>query len=456
MHVLAVGTPHIHIISSIAEEHHSALLGKMFAGDVHIRSGGLLYYLNLASSIIPFEVDMDTAVITSNNSLANVFIHDLDQIGGKVIKVKSSIKTRITNIMYKEGKLQRIIENRSDKHSFSQSDIRAVDGLDWSKYHVVCIEQGTPHDVMQFITEKSKEYHFKIWIVSDDILEDGPDILHRAHSVFVSEYTPTLDKYPNTLFFREQSTLTMEVRKNKKLLSSQESLLNSGHSGAQDVLSFKMMGGRELFLSLLMFRLFDSHKWSASLKDIVEEVDKAAQLSSELYIKVLESQNKSASLEDMVSKVEYFSYKDPLTNLYNRRYVDILDSDKNMSVIFVDADNFKKINDELGHPAGDQALRIISETLNKSLRKNDVIVRWGGEEFVCILPDTDLEYAVEAAKRFLNNLHNSPFVWRLTASIGVAHGEGKSIELLIEEADQHMYTAKTNGKDRVCTPNGLI
>jgi diguanylate cyclase (GGDEF)-like protein len=123
-----------------------------------------------------------------------------------------------------------------------------------------------------------------------------------------------------------------------------------------------------------------------------------------------------------------------------------------LSVVFADLDNFKAINDGYGHDAGDSALNAAAESLRFNLRAGDVLLRWGGEEFVIILPDADCATATMAVDRLREQgLGSRPEGGRLTASFGVAErlaDRAADWRQLVEIADQRMYQAKLAGKDR--------
>jgi len=124
-----------------------------------------------------------------------------------------------------------------------------------------------------------------------------------------------------------------------------------------------------------------------------------------------------------------------------------------LSIAFVDLDNFKQINDAYGHEAGDQALEAASTSLRKEIRSGDMLVRWGGEEFVAILPGATIEEACQVMHRLREDgLGQRPDGSLLTASIGIAErvqDQAEDCRRLIELADQRMYRAKMNGKNRV-------
>jgi diguanylate cyclase (GGDEF)-like protein len=155
---------------------------------------------------------------------------------------------------------------------------------------------------------------------------------------------------------------------------------------------------------------------------------------------------------------------DPLTNCYNRRALDtLITSDifyarrygTALSVIMIDVDNFKKINDVHGHHAGDAVLKDICTLLPSLVRKSDYLARYGGEEFVLVLPDTSLYSAVRLAEKLrkkieMHETRLSDKSIRVTASFGVASLENKQDGgSLLREADERLYKAKEIGKNRV-------
>ncbi len=158
--------------------------------------------------------------------------------------------------------------------------------------------------------------------------------------------------------------------------------------------------------------------------------------------------------------------RDPLTGLSNRNYFRnelkkfvSLSARYNraLSVIMLDIDFFKKINDTYGHDVGDNVLKNVSEILMRHVRTHDVAARFGGEEFVMLLPETSLGGAVVVAERIRTAVENVDFNpagcrHNVTISIGVAEylGDGTDVEEVIKKADEALYKAKSSGRNRVC------
>jgi diguanylate cyclase (GGDEF)-like protein len=161
-----------------------------------------------------------------------------------------------------------------------------------------------------------------------------------------------------------------------------------------------------------------------------------------------------------LSKEKSAATRDPLTGLGNRRAFDaslahelarVQRSGSPLSLIMCDIDHFKKVNDSLGHETGDLVLKELAEIIKINCRELDVPARFGGEEFVILLPDTTLEGAALAAERLRAAVETHPFpgAGHLTVSLGVAQASGNS-ENLVKESDQAMYAAKQSGRNRVC------
>ena len=160
---------------------------------------------------------------------------------------------------------------------------------------------------------------------------------------------------------------------------------------------------------------------------------------------------------------------DCLTGLYNRRYMvshlDTLmerarESGRPVALLVMDIDHFKDVNDSYGHAVGDEVLKEFAERIKRNVRSIDLAVRYGGEEFVAVLPETDLEAARMVAERLRRNVSEKPFEVStdegritVTVSIGgtVYHGTGIDADGLLRHADEALYAAKNRGRNRVVT-----
>jgi diguanylate cyclase (GGDEF)-like protein len=171
----------------------------------------------------------------------------------------------------------------------------------------------------------------------------------------------------------------------------------------------------------------------------------------------------AAQLRTALEKVEIDAATDVLTGHWNRRALDdmlqqqlrlFVVASRPFSILMLDIDFFKKINDEFGHMVGDDVLRAFAEALRGFLRSADFCARFGGEEFVVVLPETSLSTALEVGERIRAGIANAPLLSNqmlsVTVSIGVATIEsGQSISELLAAADAAVYLSKSEGRNQV-------
>lgn len=188
----------------------------------------------------------------------------------------------------------------------------------------------------------------------------------------------------------------------------------------------------------------------AILREQREELDEANE----------ELNNAIKRLRAEKARVRELSLKDPLTGVANRRHLklrlgrDIHRADRYdepLTVVMMDLDHFKPINDTWGHDVGDRVLKAIAKVLRKYLRTPDFIARYGGEEFSLVLPETSLEQAGLLVKRIMATMAEllvEPLEKPVTASFGIAQRrEGEDARKVLARADEAMYEAKNNGRN---------
>ena len=172
--------------------------------------------------------------------------------------------------------------------------------------------------------------------------------------------------------------------------------------------------------------------------------------------------DKDTQINEMIDKLQELSTLDPLTGLNNRRYFAHIFHDEcarslrrneAMTILFLDLDHFKLVNDNHGHHFGDLALQATAICLTKQCRPYDTIVRWGGEEFVILLRATDERSALHFAERIrlaVQKGFEPALPFDLTISIGLAqYQEDDTLERLTDRADRALYHAKQTGRNRV-------
>jgi len=192
-----------------------------------------------------------------------------------------------------------------------------------------------------------------------------------------------------------------------------------------------------------------------------EDIDKVNRISQQLASAIRNCQK--------YKRIENLSITDELTGLYNYRYFQerlseefkrVRRSERPFSIILIDIDHFKNINDTYGHKQGDKVLSELAEIIKFGLRDFDIAARYGGEEFALLLPDTDLSESVIVAERTRKRIQNHGFSkndihFKVTISLGVMtyhYGDKINQDRLLEEADRLLYKAKKSGRNRVCHP----
>ncbi len=207
-----------------------------------------------------------------------------------------------------------------------------------------------------------------------------------------------------------------------------------------------------LFILLVfVFRYIELKKYTTQLngaKNALRATNESLMLAQE------ELTSKNKKLEDL-------SITDHLTQLYNRTYLEkTLEREleraqrygNHLSIILVDIDHFKKVNDNFGHQMGDKVLQAVANVLKSNLRSIDSVGRWGGEEFLILCPNSSLRQATLLAEKLRSEVERVPInrTSRITASFGVACFHNNTSEQLINEADVALYRSKDAGRNCVC------
>ncbi|MCW7540498.1 diguanylate cyclase [Aquabacterium sp. A7-Y] len=208
------------------------------------------------------------------------------------------------------------------------------------------------------------------------------------------------------------------------------------------------------------------------VKDLVEETKSVQSRVGETQQRLQSEHAEATGLQERVRELEAELQRlstevstDQLTEIANRRgliqafeteYARMQRSGRELSVGLLDIDNFKKLNDTLGHQTGDQALKFLAQNVKQALRPMDTVARYGGEEFVVLLPETTAEEACVVLTRLQRTLTANFFMHEqkqvfVTFSAGVTlYREGERLEETLDRADEALYEAKRTGKNRTC------
>ncbi len=181
-------------------------------------------------------------------------------------------------------------------------------------------------------------------------------------------------------------------------------------------------------------------------------------------VEIFSTTQSKAALAERLASMQKMALIDALTELPNRRFLEMQLRTRlddlgrhriEFGVLFADIDGFKEINDTHGHETGDRVLKMVARTLSGSTRPSDIVGRWGGEEFLCIISRTGLRDLAEIGERFRALVQqcstDAPVPVRVTISIGGAYAAPEdTLATLVDRADKMLYRAKTGGRNRVC------
>ncbi len=206
-----------------------------------------------------------------------------------------------------------------------------------------------------------------------------------------------------------------------------------------------------------------------------DSIEKAYSLGGSDYVikpfrpkELLAKVNREIQLKNYQEELKLLASTDPMTKLYNRRYFNeisknILEQEREnsseLSIMMMDIDKFKNVNDTYGHSIGDEVISFVADILRKFQRKSDVVCRYGGEEFVMLLPNTSIKEALSVAQRVRKHIEESILdakeneSFKITISIGISQIDllkETNIEASLNRADKALYKAKDLGRNRVC------
>ena len=244
--------------------------------------------------------------------------------------------------------------------------------------------------------------------------------------------------------------------------------LNAVHQVLKNYMTSSESFGKKLSASLEELPSFKTIEDVADLlQDVLAENDRMQQETSNLRAAVESSQEQVDNLEQKLEAAREVSFYDPLTQLRNRRYYDqqlpqelLKASLENLPLCLAvaDIDHFKRINDKFGHSVGDGVLKLFANLMSNTVKGRDMVVRYGGEEFVLVLPETEIEDAVNLIDKIRVKLQainltvrkTGQTIGNVTASFGIALFEpGDDQDSLFIRADSLLYQAKKGGRNRI-------
>ncbi len=294
------------------------------------------------------------------------------------------------------------------------------------------------------------------------LVEDDPVSAYLIQQMFLSQNLP-LDHATN-------GAIALDLHRQNRYRLVISDWMMPEMNGVDLCRAFRGLGGPYVYFILCTSKGQKSDRleaYDAGVDDFMTKpLDRnELQIRLRVALRILEAeevvQRQKTELEAMNEKLNHLAVTDALTGLYNRRrFQEMLEegieehlrAGDQLSLVLMDIDRFKSLNDEFGHQAGDEALRILARVIKDHARRHELPARYGGEEFAIILQRCSKEEAHVAAERFREAIEATTWPDRpITASFGVATcDEGIStLNQLVAAADQALYVAKQNGRNRV-------
>lgn len=281
-------------------------------------------------------------------------------------------------------------------------------------------------------------------------LDCDPEIYHVLH-VFLAE--------PESPVAREVDRLkgSDEGLTSKGLHFVYNNLVQSGVDSEQHFATMQRSRGH-------VDAIRSSAETSVELCDAIGAANGAAEATSQLAKNLDDILSRTAALEQELAASQSEIFTDSLTGISNRRYLEVelgvrlLQPERMHYLALLDIDRFKRVNDQYGHIVGDQVLRLVATELRRLVRVEDVLCRYGGEEFAILFSDTNREECIAivervragVAKHKLVNRRKGDLIGSVTLSAGLAKLEpGDDFEAAVDRADRLLYTAKQQGRDRL-------
>ena len=367
---------------------------------------------------------------------------------GVITKIYSELKS-IETYMKSEKKLQRAFEKEHYLRELITIDSKIAQIITYeiSKYAFLnrainIIKENGGYE-FAFISLKQSENSFKVLAQTEHKSLNMKDILGEEFDIAKTKNT-ICNGYENVI--NNNINIIYDLEKMPQF-QNKEKFVVAGISSIVALPIFSIY--KKNIIGLVSIFFSKIHTLSKDEIDMYKNIVETISLG-------IETIDMKVEKEELIKKLELEASTDQLTKAINRRRAfNILIQeierssrhDNRLSLIYLDIDDFKAINDNYGHEEGDKALVSLTNIIQSMIRVSDTFARWGGEEFIVILPETDLHGATKMAEKFRETiaLHE-----KFTASFGVSeYKKGQTIDDFIMHADKNMYKAKMSGKDRV-------
>ncbi|MEN8302512.1 MAG: diguanylate cyclase [Campylobacterota bacterium] len=303
----------------------------------------------------------------------------------------------------------------------------------------------------RLLKERTAQLELQNRIFDENISSSKTDLYGRI--TYVSEAFCKLTGYSKEELISKKNTLLKSEHTPKEVYKDLWLTISSGHIWRGEFKNIKK-DGSEYWVKAIISPIFNKEKSVIAYESILQDIT---------LKKVLESFNTKleSEVQKQTKELKQLAITDKLTGLYNRVKIDdelisnynyFKEFNENFSIIILDIDLFKEVNDTHGHQIGDSVLIEMSKLLTQDVRSTDIVGRWGGEEFMIICPKTDLEHAYSLAQNIRKSIevYNFPRVGNLTISAGISDMLSNStLDSLVSKADTLLYDAKHSGRNTV-------
>lgn len=338
--------------------------------------------------------------------------------------------------------------------------IRWIMGINWQKQGL--IKKALLMRILDKINEQKNlncaMVLYELYKMEDRLVPSAEKLMYQKKLIKFPASTLNVQQLQSLYFFAGNYNCGVETR-------FKESIQNYQYSNY----FLHKSWDRLLSLSRFMREHLDDHNYYTAmpyLDNRIQDLSNQVSLQNNAYVESLQAD--FDKIEELYEKVGELSLTDSLTGLRNRRYLDgnlfqmvVLASRHKVPVCFsmIDIDFFKLVNDSYGHITGDYVLKELARLLSSEFRKSDIIIRYGGEEFLVILFDSSLERSERIMEEFRKQIEMHSFEWRnqiipITISIGIACDENhepvlNDLSKFIARADSALYVAKNSGRNKV-------
>lgn len=307
------------------------------------------------------------------------------------------------------------------------------------------------HKVKSLLKQRTEELHKNLIIFDENIASCRTDL--NGVMISVSQAFSKGTGYTTEELIGKKHNILKHESTSNKLYKDLWLTISCGHTWRGKFHNIKK-DGTSYWISALISPVYDCKNKIIAYDAISHDITLEKVL--EEFNKKLEEEVKERTIE-----LENLAITDKLTNIYNRlrldqelsyNYKNYIRYDKIYSIILIDIDFFKKVNDTYGHQVGDEVLQKVSLTMKEHIRSTDILGRWGGEEFMIISPNTDIDGAYTLSEHIRLNIQNTIFdsVNKITISAGISQISSDLDEKsIITKADEALYRAKEKGRNRV-------